>query len=326
MDVPYQCPRCSTRKPTYEKLLKHQQIYHESECGVFIVCGLEDCPRKFLSVKSLKNHIRKKHKYQIQGLESAPDSDSVTQETFESPQSSELALSELIENFTQTVRKQLALFSSNLQEKSVVNRKVQTFVFNEVESLFKYFIENYRNIFTKCLQTLNFDISSLHYIDDNSLVEHCFSAVSNTYKLDRYCVEKLIEPVECILGIDPSTGKQDTFQYIPLLKVLQLICNDHNILRQIFRPDPSAPETLTDFSDGKIYKESEFFNTDKPHLRIQLYSDEFEVANPLGSKKLLHQVSAFYFTLGNIPPKHRSVLRHIHLLTLVKHGLVKTWI
>lgn len=327
MDVPYQCPQCSTRKPTYEKLLKHQQIYHESECGFFIVCRLEDCPRKFLSVKSLKNHTRKKHKYQKQGLESAPDCDPVIQETVEFPQSSERTLSELVENFTETVRKQLALFSLNLQEKSIVNRKVQTFVLSEVESLFKYFIENYREIFSKCLQTLNFDISSFHYIDDNSLVEHCFSAVSNTYQLDRYCVEKLnlIEPVECILGIDPFTGKQDTFQYIPLLKVLELICNDPNILRQIFRPESRAPETLTDFSDGKIYKESDFFNTDNPHLRIQLYSDEFEVANPLGSKKRLHKVSAFYFTLGNIPPKDRSVLRHIHLLILVKHRLVKTY-
>lgn len=78
------------------------------------------------------------------------------------------------------MRNQLALFSLNLQEKSIVNRKVQTFVPNEVESLFKYFIENYREIFTQCLQTLNFDISSLHYIDGSSLVEHCFSAVRNT--------------------------------------------------------------------------------------------------------------------------------------------------
>lgn len=76
---------------------------------------------------------------------------------------------------------------------------------------------------------------------------------------------------------------------------------------------------------GKFTKKVIFFNTDNPHLRIQLYSDEFEVANPLGSKKRLHKVSAFYFTLGNIPPKDRSVLRHIHLLILVKHRLVKTY-
>ncbi|CAI5676821.1 unnamed protein product [Oreochromis niloticus] len=202
------------------ELADYQQvfIYHESECGFFIVCGLEDCPRKFLSVKSLKNHIRKKHKYQKQGLESAPDCDPVIQETVEFPQSSERALSELIENFTETVRKQLALFSLNLQEKSIVNRKVQTFVLSEVESLFKYFIENYREIFTKCLQTLNFDISSFHYIDDNSLVEHCFSAVSNTYQLDRYCVEKLnlIEPD--INPLDDGEDERSTDQHVSVIK------------------------------------------------------------------------------------------------------------
>ncbi|MGL4876600.1 hypothetical protein [Paraclostridium dentum] len=133
----------------------------------------------------------------------------------------------------------------------------------------------------------------------------------------------LIEPVECVLGLDPSTGKKDTFQYIPILKVLRLICNDHDILTHIFRPDPSAPESLTDFSE--IYQENIFFNTDEPSLRIQLYSDKFEIANPLGSKRLLHKGSAFYFTLGNIPPKYRSALKNIHLLILVKHRLVKKY-
>lgn len=106
------------------------------------------------------------------------------------------------------------------------------------------------------MQTLNVDISSLQFlkIEDNSLVEHCFSAVSSTYQLDKYCAEKLnlIEPVEYVLGVDPSTGKQDTFQYIPLLKVLSLICSDHSVVRQIFRPDFPVPDTLTDLNDGKI--------------------------------------------------------------------------
>lgn len=332
MDASYQCPRCSTRKPTYEKLLKHQQIYHQNESGFSIVCGLENCPKEYFSVKSLQNHIRKKHRHQAPELEFNTDLD-LTQEIVASTQTCDgtgLSL-ELyyIENFTETIKKQLALFSLNLQEKHVVNQKVQTFVVNEVESIFKHFINIYRDIFSKYLHTLNVDVSSLQLLnsEDNNLLEHCFSAVSSTYQLHKYCVENLnlIEPVEYILGVDPSTGKQDTFQYIPLLKVLNLICKDHNIVRQVFRPDTPVSDTLTDFNNGKIYQENPFFNTNEPRLRIQLYSDEFEVVNPLGSKKLLHKVSAFYFTVGNIPPKHRSALRHIHLLLLVKHRLVKSY-
>lgn len=120
---------------------------------------------------------------------------------------------------------------------------------------------------------------------------------------------------------DPFTGKRDTFQYIPLLKVLSLICYDHSVARQIFRPDFSVP--LTDFNNGNIYQENQFFSTNEPHLRIQLYSDEFDDANPLLSKKLLNKVSAFYFIVENIPPKHRSASRQ--LLLLLKHRLVKTY-
>ena len=49
-------------------------------------------------------------------------------------------------------------------------------------------------------------------------------------------------------------------------------------------------------------------------LGIQLYMDEVELSNPLGSKKGKHKVSVFYWTLMNLPPKFRSSLRSIQLL------------
>lgn len=84
MEALCKCPRCSTRKPTHDKLLKHQQIYHQNESGFSIVCGTENLPREYSSVKSLQNHVRKKHKHQA--LEQfITDSDS-TQENVESTQ------------------------------------------------------------------------------------------------------------------------------------------------------------------------------------------------------------------------------------------------
>lgn len=94
----------------------------------------------------------------------------------------------------------------------------------------------------------------------------------------------------------------------------------------VFRPDFPIPGPLIDFKDGKIYQEYHFLNTNEPRLRIQLFSDKLQVSNPSGSKKLIRKVSAFYFAVGNIPPKHRSALmRHIHLLILDKHSLAKTY-
>jgi hypothetical protein len=51
--------------------------------------------------------------------------------------------------------------------------------------------------------------------------------------------------------------------------------------------------------------------------------DEFEAANPLGSKKSKHKVCVFYWQLMNLPPMLRSSLRSIQLLGIVSKDLLK---
>ena len=57
-------------------------------------------------------------------------------------------------------------------------------------------------------------------------------------------------------------------------------------------------------------------------LQILLYFDDFEVANPLGSKRGIHKMLAVYFTLLNLPIKYRSKLESIHLTLLTKSSTV----
>ena len=42
---------------------------------------------------------------------------------------------------------------------------------------------------------------------------------------------------------------------------------------------------LGDYCDGELYAKSELFQGDPCALQIQLYYDELELCNPLGSKK-----------------------------------------
>ena len=62
------------------------------------------------------------------------------------------------------------------------------------------------------------------------------------------------------------------------------------------------------------------FSSKNPVLQIQLYHDDFQVTNPLGSKTI--KISAFYYTLGNIKPKHRSKLSVIQLAVLAESKYV----
>lgn len=78
---------------------------------------------------------------------------------------------------------------------------------------------------------------------------------------------------------------------------------------------------ISDFTDGSVFKEHQFFKENPGTLRLHFYNDEFKVVNPLGSKKTKHKIN--YYMLGNIPYKYRSKLNHIYLATLVRHCFVK---
>ena len=51
-------------------------------------------------------------------------------------------------------------------------------------------------------------------------------------------------------------------------------------------------------------------------LQIQLYFDDLETTNPLGSKTKVHKLGAVYFCLRNIPARFNSSLENIHLCLL----------
>ncbi|CAB3985398.1 Hypothetical predicted protein [Paramuricea clavata] len=75
---------------------------------------------------------------------------------------------------------------------------------------------------------------------------------------------------------------------------------------------------LYDICDGQCFKNNPIFQEHPNALQIVLYHDEVEICNPLGSHVGKHKIDLYYYTLGNISPKHRSKLRAIRLLAIVK--------
>jgi hypothetical protein len=51
-------------------------------------------------------------------------------------------------------------------------------------------------------------------------------------------------------------------------------------------------------------------------MKIQLFYDDFETSNSLGSKKGNHKLGGIYFTLRNFTPKLNYILVNIHLCRL----------
>ncbi|KAK6316931.1 hypothetical protein J4Q44_G00123310 [Coregonus suidteri] len=80
-----------------------------------------------------------------------------------------------------------------------------------------------------------------------------------------------------------------------------------------------------DLEDRLYMKSHPLFSKEKNALQIQLFYDDFETANPLGSKKSIHKLGGIYFTLRHFPPKFNSILVNIHLCALIHTQDLKTY-
>lgn len=106
------------------------------------------------------------------------------------------------------------------------------------------------------------------------------------------------------------------------------------ILMQIEKSHKRTDGLLGDYCDGFVYQNHPLFVAKPNSLQIILYYDDLERANPLGSKSKIHKlgmhymcwlcsynrcliIGVFYYTLGNIRPQYRSLLKCIQLVCIV---------
>ncbi|PIK52380.1 hypothetical protein BSL78_10692 [Apostichopus japonicus] len=168
-----------------------------------------------------------------------------------------------------------------------------------------------------------------------------FAELSSEYKQIKYLKLKnaLVLPEEKIIGqnfqseVNRNDGvamqvlKNDTYQYVPLSKLLKRILEQPGvmplILQQCITPIPGEIAT---FLDGKLVKKQPPIGDNNcPEIKLLLYSDEFETANPLGSKKCMHKLCAFYINILNLPQDLQCNLNNIHLLALVKSAILSEY-
>jgi hypothetical protein len=88
----------------------------------------------------------------------------------------------------------------------------------------------------------------------------------------------------------------------------------------------SPPTQLLDIWDGRAVLENPvFIRQEGQVLGIQVYYDEVELANALGTAAGRNKTGFFYWSLMNLPPEWRSNLRSIQLLAIVNSDLLKKY-
>lgn len=126
-----------------------------------------------------------------------------------------------------------------------------------------------------------------------------------------------VEPKKIFLGRDEN--RKDRFAYyVPLRETLRCLL-ESDLWQKSEEPSTEPPvDVLCDISDSKLFKSNDFFGQNPSCLKLVLYQDAFEVANPLGSARTKHKVLAVYASVANLPLHVRSDTDHMSLVLLCR--------
>lgn len=113
-------------------------------------------------------------------------------------------------------------------------------------------------------------------------------------------------------------------EYISVIETLKLLHSNPKFRALVANEKRSEDGVFRSYLDGSRAKENAIIRKYPNILRIQLYWDDVEVVNALGSKTTIHKIAAFYFCIQNLPAVESSQLSSVFLLALAYSEDLKT--
>ena len=311
------CSQCEYRSTNFLKLLNHYRYIHNGPRSL-ITCNLQGCQRVFRNVRSFQVHVKKKHpafweRYgrvahvveledeelsEVSGGDEEVAGDILPNELADVPIDTDQAASSFI---------------LGLREQFKVCDQICSHVADEVEGLIEQAREQLNERAKAVLPQVGND--ELEEIFSPSEMEQSFNFFRKTSQLNTYVKNNFdfVEPVEYVMG--RRNNKVQCVQYVSVLKTLQALLKKDDIFAEVIQGHQSQG-FIQDYCDGSFCKDNQLFSQIHPAIQVQLYHDDFTVANPIGNRVKQLKFSAFYFCLGNIPPEFRSKLSCIQLAML----------
>lgn len=329
----FRCYICRSLHDTPGTLIRHLKLLHGLYPGkkFSLICAQDCCSLQFKSFAGFRKHLTIVHK---QDIVEATTSSSASVSTAMPPNvefESQAGDPEVITDLPnppvthQMSTEMCVAVIAKLQGSGVANNVI----LSVVESMEELVNEVHTTIKSQVLNVVPPENSSREAVENVfENLHNPFSDLNTDAKWRNYYSEKwgVVEPVEIHLGVRYDSRKNrvsgmyeqvpvnDTFIYVPLLKTLDFIFKNKEVCSYI--QSFCENDLYYDFCDGNYYKKHPLYSQYKNALQIQVYYDDFETANPLGSKQGIHKLGCLYFTLRNLPPHLNSSLINIHLISL----------
>lgn len=104
----------------------------------------------------------------------------------------------------------------------------------------------------------------------------------------------IVVPTEYKLGKDSQS-----FAYVPILNMLQVLLNRTDVFEKVLAPFENA-NGINSYKDSTNYRENDFLVAGTFRILLTMYTDEFEIANPLGTSKKKHKMFGVYWAMSSL--------------------------
>lgn len=335
------CFTCKAHHKSSKLLFQHLRHSHALFPHKFLrlKCGQQNCNASFCTYRGFKKHLDNFHKLTASSetdietidIAEATHENAIHEEAIEEPSTSSAAFcserSAQLEN--KSIVSMCGSVVAQLQASGAAESTVQMMV-ESMEAIVTDLHRHAKETILKSTSELK-DTGFLKKIEEGfDELDNPFTDFNTQRKRQKFFEEKweLVEPVEYVLGVrfdvrkDKTTGVYcqvpitDKFVYVPILGTLKSLFKNSEICEAFLQPKQNEKGIYRDICDGSHFQSNALFSQKRHAIQIQLYYDDFETANPLGSKKGIHKLGCFYFILRNLPPKCNSVLTNIHVISL----------
>ena len=139
-----------------------------------------------------------------------------------------------------------------------------------------------------------------------------------------------VEPQEYILNKEEvrRNCRKDSIHYISISQTLYNLQNDRTfqfVKNEEDEERMNISNIYKDVKDGRVYRNSTYFQSNPDAFTLLCYSDGLLVVKPLSASKNKHKVVPVYFTVAEAPRRTRSKLKHIFLAQVFEERLLKKY-
>lgn len=335
------CPLCTYKNHKIVTLIQHLKFKHHF--SRHFSCRQIDCTRTFQNVYTFKRHLLLKHG---ENTDNSQNTEVIVYSNAVPIQNETCYLSkncELIEphsvlafdttsNSTETV---LEDFKKNVSENALLFTSKLYSNYSFPRNIVQSVVQDVSQALSKPLDMLKNKIASLN-IESQEIMEMCdildnfFKHFNSEYLRLKHIrlTDIFIEPVSVIAGQIMNDKKSKgrpiaeitncTYQYIPVPKTLQHFLQLPSVYDSIssYNLSDEYSNRIHNLVQGSLWKEIKLKYKDREVFPLLLYSDDFEIGNPLGSHAGVYKICGVYISLACLPPEFASLLENIFLVQL----------